>query len=79
MPRVAIKKKDYLLSDFSEWVIGRMNILGYTQKQMGEKLGIGQSSFSEKLRNRRFTLADVITILQVLNASEGEIVRLMKM
>lgn len=79
MPRVGIKKKDYLLSDFSEWVIGRMNILGYTQKEMGQKIGIGQSSFSEKLRNKKFTLADVITILQVLDASENEIVRLMKL
>lgn len=79
MPRVAIKKKDYLLSDFSEWVIGRMKTLGYTQEQMGAKLGIGQSTFSEKVRQKKFTLADVITILQVLGASETEIVRLMKM
>jgi predicted XRE-type DNA-binding protein len=79
MPRVAINKKKYALADFSEWVIGRMNTLGYTQKQMGEIIGIGQSSFSEKLRNNKFTLADVITILQVLKASDNEIVRLMKM
>ena len=79
MPRVAIKKKDYLLSDFSEWVIGRMKALGYTQEQMGKKIGIGQSSFSEKLRTRKFTLAEVITILQVLNASDNEIVRLMRL
>ena len=79
MPRVAIKKKDYLLSDFSEWVIGRMKALGYTQEHMGNKLGIRQSSFSEKLRQNKFTLADAITILQVLGASETEIVRLMKM
>lgn len=79
MPRVAINKKEYVLSDFSEWVIGRMNTLGYTQKHMGEQIGIGQSSFSEKLRNKRFTLADVLTILQVLKASDSEIIRLMKM
>ena len=79
MPRVAIKKKEYLLSDFSEWVIGRMKTLGYTQEQMGAKIGIGQSSFSEKLRQKKFTLADVITILQVLDASDNEIVRLMRM
>lgn len=78
MPRVAINKKRYMLSDFSEWVIGRMNTLGYTQKQMGEMIGIGQSAFSEKLRNRKFTLADAITLFQVLEASEEEIVRLMR-
>ena len=79
MPRVAIKKKDYLLSDFSEWVIGRMKALGYTQEQMGRKIGIGQSSFSEKLRQNKFTHSDVVTILQVLGASDTEIVRLMKL
>ena len=79
MPRVSIKKKEYVLSDFSEWVIGRMKTLGYTQKQLGEKIGVGQSSFSEKLRNRNFTLADALTILKVLGASDTEILRLMKM
>lgn len=79
MPRVSLNQKKYALTDFSEWVVGRMNTLGYTQKQMGEKIGIGQSSFSEKLRNKKFTLADVLTILQVLEATDNEIVRLMKM
>ena len=79
MPRVAIKKKEYVLSDFSEWVIGRMNTLGLTQKQMGEKIGIGQSAFSEKLRQRKFTLADAITVMKELSASDEEILRLMKM
>ena len=79
MPRVSINKKDYALSDFSEWVVGRMNTLGLTQKEMGERIGVNQSSFSEKLRNRRFTLADTVTILEVLNASDTEILRLMKM
>lgn len=79
MPRVAINKKKYALTDFSEWVIGRMRSLGYTQKQMGEKIGVSQSSFSEKLKNRKFTLEDALTILKVLGATDNEIVRLMKM
>lgn len=79
MPRVAINKKKYALTDFSEWVIGRMKTLGYTQKQMGEKIGVNQSSFSEKLKNRKFTLEDALTILKVLGATDNEIVRLMKM
>ena len=78
MPRVTINKKEYMLSDFSEWVIGRMNTLGYTQKRMGEKLGISQSSFSKKLRQKSLSLADALTIIKELEASENEIIRLIK-
>lgn len=79
MPRVSINKKKYMLSDFSEWVVGRMKKMGYTQKQMGEKIGVGQSSYSEKLNKNNFSLSDAMTIMKELCATDEEILRLMKL
>ena len=79
MPRVSIKKKQYMLSDFSEWVVGRMRKLGYTQKQMGEKIGLSQSAYCEKLNQNKFTLSDAMTILKELQATDEEYLRLMKL
>ena len=79
MPRVSINKKKYMLSDFSEWVVGRMKKMGITQKQAGELIGLSQSAFYQKLHQDKFTLSDAMTILKELCATDEEILRLMKM
>ena len=79
MPRVAIKKKEYMLSDFSEWIVGRMKKLGHTQKSMGELIGISQPAFRAKLENNKFSFEDAITIMKALSATDEEILRLVKL
>ena len=79
MPRVSLNRKKYMLSDFSEWVVGRMKKLGITQKQAGEMIGLSQSAFYQKLNQNKFTLSDAMTIFKELCASDEEILRLMKM
>ncbi len=79
MPRIRAYRKKYMLSDFSEWVVGRMKKIGLTQAQMGEKIGLSQSAFCQKLRQNKFTLSDAMTILKELQATDEEILRLVKM
>lgn len=79
MPRVAINKNKYLQKDLKEWMIGRMKSLGKNQEYMGEKLNITQPTFGYRLRNSTFTNAQLPIIFKELEATDEEILRLMKL
>ena len=79
MPRIAAHRKRYMLSDFSKWVKDRMFELGISQTVAGKWLGISQQEFSRKLNNNLFKMDDGFTLLNKLEASEKEILKLVKM
>ena len=79
MPRVAIKKKEYMISDLSEWIAGRMYAMKVRQKEMGELLGITQQAFCKKLKKSNFDYRELLSILKKLEATDEEILRLMKL
>ena len=79
MSRVAIKKKEYKVSDFSKWIAGKMYELGLTQADMAEMMGISQPAFSNRMKKGLFYYADMLTLLNKLNATDSEILLLMKM
>ena len=79
MPRVAIKKKDYMISDLSQWIVGRMFTRNVKQKDIAEVIGITQSAFCQRLKSGFFTYADLISILKYLDATDEDILRLMKL
>ena len=79
MPRVAIKKKEYMISDLSQWIVGRMYAMKIRQREMGELLGITQQSFCKKLHGSYFTYSELLSILKRLEATDEEILRLMKL
>lgn len=79
MPRVSINKNKYLQKDLREWMIGRMHTLGKNQEYMGEKLNITQPTFGYRLRNSTFTNAHLPIIFKELEATDEEILRLMKL
>ena len=79
MPRVAIKKKDYMVSDLSQWIAGKMWAMKIRQREMGELLGITQAAFSQKLKTSYFTYEELLPVLKKLEATDEEILRLMKL
>lgn len=79
MPRVAIKKKDYMISDLSEWIAGRMYAMKIRQQDMAELIGITQSTFCKRLKKGLFTYGELLSILKRLDATDEEILRLMKL
>ena len=78
MPRVRFYKKNYMVKDLKEFIIGRMRTLGLTQEQMGKEINISQSSFSQRLNKSLFSYGDLLTLFKKLNATDEEILRLMK-
>ena len=79
MPRVAIKKKDYMISDLSQWIVGRMYAKKLRQQDMAEMIGITQSAFCKRLQKGLFTYGELLSILQCLEATDEEILRMMKL
>lgn len=79
MPRVRFYKKNYMAKDLKEFIIGRMSTLGLTQEQMGKEINISQSSFSQRLNKSLFSYGDLLTLFKKLNATDEEILRLMKL
>lgn len=79
MPRVRFYKKNYMVKDLKEFIIGRMRTLGLTQEQMGKEINISQSSFSQRLNKSLFSYGDLLTLFKKLNATDEEILRLMKL
>lgn len=79
MPKVALKKKEYMLSDFGEWVVGRMKKLKINQECAGEMLGISQPAFCQRLKKNQFSISDAMTFFKEFKATDEEILRLMKM
>ena len=79
MPRVAIKKKTYMVSDLIKWRAGKMYELDKTQADLAELLGITQPAFSNRMKKGLFSYEEMLVLLKELNATDKEILELMKM
>lgn len=79
MPRVAIKKKEYMVSDLSEWIVGKMYAKDMKQRDVAEILGIKQSAFCQRLKKGLFSYTDLLSLLKTFDATDDEILRLMKL
>lgn len=79
MPRIHLKKKEYLKTDLRLWVSGKMKILGKNQEHMGEALEISQQAFGTRLREANFTNDQLYVIFKELEATNDDIIRLMRL
>lgn len=79
MPRVSVKKKEYKVSDLSKWIVAKMYEKKVRQEEMAGLIGISQPWFSCKLKKNQFTYGDLLTILKRLEATDEEIIKLMKL
>ena len=85
MPRVTIKKKEYMIKDFTGWVLQKARMNGLKQKDVADMLGIAQSSFSTRVKKciktgqNIFSYEEAIILLKAFEATDEEILRLMKL
>lgn len=86
MPRVAIKKKDYMIKDLAGWIDGRMHSLGLSQEDVARELGITQAALSARLNPKRyesgiakdpFSYGNLLTLFKLLEATDEEKQRLL--
>lgn len=84
MPRVAVNKQKYMIKDLSKWIVGQMHEKGLNQEEVGQILGINQQSMSRRLLKSKkgadvFKQGELILLFKELEATDEEILRLLKM
>lgn len=81
MPRVAINKKKYMIADLPGWIAGRMHKKKLKQADVARDINISQPTLSERLNSSRdtFSYGDLLTLFKELDATDEEILRLMKL
>ena len=84
MPRVKINQKKYMIRDLSSWIVGRMHAKGLRQEDVAKWIGINQQSFSRRLRMSRdgvdeFSFGELVILFKNLDATDEDILRLIKM
>ncbi len=73
-----------MIIDFSRWLVGKMREKRLYQTDIGEILGIKQQSVSRKIAGGMegkdvFHQGEMITLFKELEATDEEILRLMKL
>ena len=79
MPRVQILRKKYMLQDLSDWITGKMRVQKKSQAYMGKLLGISQVAYGQRLKSGNFEFGQLIEIFKELQATDEDIVKLMRM
>lgn len=79
MPRVTINKKKYKVKDISTWIAGKMFEKKLRQEDLSKLLGISQPAFSNRMKKGLFSYSDLLELLKELDATDEEILRLMKL
>ena len=81
MPRIALNKKKYMIADLPGWIVGRMHKKKLRQTDLAKKIGITQPAFSIRLSNDvdSFSYGDLLTLFKELEATDEEILKLMRL
>lgn len=79
MPRVSIKKKDYLLQDLGDWIRNKLRRQKRSQQSLAEVLGISQPALYQRLEKGRFDYSELIEIFKELDATDEEILKFMRL
>lgn len=91
MPRLALsmeQKKRNKVKDLTAWIDGRMHSMGLKQKDIAKALNISQEAFSIRLnpktyeKNKRadpFKYGDLLVLFKFLDATDEEILRLLRL
>lgn len=85
MPRIASKKKDYMIKDLKGWIVCQMKVNGLRQEDVAKELGISQSRLSVMLKVPRkgeppsdpFSYGDLLTLFKLFDVSDEDKQRLL--
>lgn len=78
MPKSYITKQEKLNSRLATLIYGTMKVKHVTQAMVAERLGISQQAFGKKLKRKQFTFADLVTVFEMLEFTDEDIISVMK-
>lgn len=86
MPRIHSKKKDYMLFDLPFWLEKEAKKKGFHKKDLAAALGISPQAFGARNSKNEdgspkdvFRYGELLTLFKVLELSDDDILRLMKL
>ena len=80
MPKVLpLSKTERKKEEFKKWIRGKRSAEGVTQEMLAKKMGITQQAAGVKLRKSQYSLEDLLILFQSVNATDEEILRMMKL
>ena len=77
-PRGFYDKDKHQIDCLIEFISGKMKTTKKNQTAMGEVIGMQQASFGSRLRAGNFNYIQLVKIFSELNATDEEILKLMK-
>lgn len=80
MPKVLpLGKTERKKEEFRKWIKGKRSAESVTEEMLGKKLGISQQAAGQKMRKSQYTYTDLLILFQAVNATEEEILKMMKL
>ena len=68
-----------MVTDLSKWIVGKMYEMKLRQSDLAEMIGVSQPAFCQRLKKGMFSYEDLLTLLKNLNATDEEILKMMKL
>lgn len=78
MPKVCINKKQYKQGTIGGWIVSQLFTKRLKRKDLSKALDITRQGLDWKLQNNSFDYGDLLTIFEFLNASDDEILQVLK-
>ena len=78
MPRIALKKENYMKQDTADLIRNKMRRQEITQQDIGDEFGICGREVGYKLDRMNFTYPQLVKIFAKLDFTEEEIIKCMK-
>ena len=78
MPRVAINKRKYMITDLYAYIYGEMRVNKISQEVLGKECGLSQQVLGKRLKNQTLDIKDLITIFSYFDTPEEKIIYFLK-
>lgn len=78
MPRIRLKKKEYMKRDMSAWIVAQASIRKISNQELADILHIHRNTITRKLDNASFDYEELVTLFEYFDTPEHEIALLMK-
>lgn len=78
MPKVYLTREQQLNNKLVALIYGTMKVKHVTQKQIADRLYISQPAFNRKLKRKKLTFEDLVTVFEMLEFTDEQILSVMR-
>lgn len=80
MPKVLpLSNTERKKEEFRKWIKGKRSSEDVTQEMLGQKMGVTQQAAGKKVNKSQYSYTDLLILFKAVNATDEEILRLMKL